>query len=75
MALARPSGPQKPAGEIAVLAQVRAHAEPVACRAVATAGGLTVTIDGVLSGVAAGQTLVLYDGERVLGSATIDQAA
>jgi tRNA-specific 2-thiouridylase len=62
------------ADSIRALAQVRAHAEPVACLARTGDGRLVVELDCGLAGVAAGQTLVLYDGDRVLGSATIDRA-
>jgi tRNA-specific 2-thiouridylase len=64
--------------------QVRAHGEEVpavveavAGRAVvgsAVAGGVGVRLERPLSGVAAGQTLALYDGDRVLGAATITTA-
>jgi tRNA-specific 2-thiouridylase len=66
-----------PPGEepIRALAQVRAHAEPVRCVAHADSGRLVVDLDENLAGVAAGQTLVLYDGDRVIGSATIDTTA
>jgi tRNA-specific 2-thiouridylase len=60
---------------ILALAQVRAHAEPVACEAQVADGRLVVHLVDALSGVAAGQTLVLYDDDRVIGSATIDHAA
>ncbi len=60
---------------IPALAQVRAHAEPVQCRARVLDGGLVVDLDDRIAGVAAGQTLVLYDGDRVIGSATIERAA
>ncbi|HEX3706772.1 MAG TPA: tRNA 2-thiouridine(34) synthase MnmA [Mycobacteriales bacterium] len=59
----------------AALAQVRAHGDPVACIATVTDGRLSVDLIDPLSGVAAGQTLVLYNADRVLGSATIDRAA
>jgi tRNA-specific 2-thiouridylase len=64
-----------PAAEFTALAQVRAHGSPVACAGRVEAGGLTVTVEPELAGVAAGQTLVLYDGDRVVGSATIERAA
>jgi tRNA-specific 2-thiouridylase len=53
-------------------AQVRAHGRAVRVR-VSLHDGLTVVIeDGeLLRGVAAGQSLVLYDGDRVLAQATI----
>jgi tRNA-specific 2-thiouridylase len=60
---------------VTALAQVRAHAEPVQCEAQVVAGRLSVDLTDALSGVAAGQTLVLYDEDRVIGSATIERAA
>ncbi|AOT05187.1 tRNA 2-thiouridine(34) synthase MnmA [Arthrobacter sp. U41] len=70
-------------------AQVRAHGDPVPARAHlertqagdgGSAGGasghgnLVVTLTEPLRGVAPGQTVVLYQGSRVLGQATIDAA-
>ena len=34
-----------------------------------------ISVDEPLSGVAPGQTMVVYDGTRVLGQATIDRTA
>ncbi len=57
--------------------QVRAHGTPVAARARAVDAadgrpkGLEVRLDEPLRGVAAGQSAVLYQGDRVLGQATI----
>lgn len=57
--------------------QVRAHGVPVPARARVRADGgveVDVTTDGPqpsLHGVAPGQSLVLYDGTRVLGQATV----
>ena len=36
-----------------------------------TPGRVSVTLDRQLTGVATGQTMVLYDGTRVVGSATV----
>ncbi|NQD87710.1 tRNA 2-thiouridine(34) synthase MnmA [Paenarthrobacter sp. CM16] len=64
-------------------AQVRAHGDPVPARAhvesVQDDSGverdeLVVTLTDPLRGVAPGQTVVLYQGSRVLGQATIDAA-
>ena len=59
-------------------AQVRAHGDPVPATArmdrAAGAGDLVVTLTEPLRGVAPGQTVVLYQGSRVLGQATIDAA-
>ena len=52
--------------------QVRAHGETVpAVVEVLDAAGVTVRLGTALVGVAAGQTMVLYDGSRVLGAATL----
>ena len=51
-----------------VAAQVRAHGEAVPATVTAVGGELTVTLDEPVHGVAPGQTLVLYDGTRVLGA-------
>ena len=60
-------------------AQVRAHGDPVPARARMERrrrrrGDLVVTLTDPLRGVAPGQTVVLYQGSRVLGQATIDAA-
>jgi tRNA-specific 2-thiouridylase len=69
--------------EFECLAHVRAHGDPVPARAhveaVADDEGveraeLVVTLTEPLRGVAPGQTVVLYQGSRVLGQATIDAA-
>jgi len=55
--------------------QVRAHGEAVDAVAALAGDELAVRLRTPLSGVAPGQTLVLYrsdpDGDEVLGSATI----
>jgi tRNA-specific 2-thiouridylase len=54
--------------------QVRAHGEVVPATVTELdriAEAVTVTLSEPLRGVAAGQALVLYDGSRVIGSATI----
>ena len=64
-------------------AQVRAHGDPVPATARmeqltdddgAERTNLVVTLATPLRGVAPGQTVVLYQGSRVLGQATIDTA-
>jgi tRNA-uridine 2-sulfurtransferase len=64
----------RPVGEIMVHAQIRAHGEALAARADVTSDGqrLHVRLDEPARGVAPGQAVVLYDGSRVIGSATID---
>jgi tRNA-specific 2-thiouridylase len=66
-------GPAPPL-PVSCLAQVRAHGEPVPCTASIDAGNLYVELCLPIRGVAAGQAVVLYDGERVLGSSTIESA-
>ncbi|GGB15934.1 tRNA-specific 2-thiouridylase MnmA [Flexivirga endophytica] len=61
----------EPTGELQVGAQLRAHGEEFAGRAVAEDGRVTVRLDRRARGVAPGQSVVLYDGTRVVGSATI----
>jgi len=51
--------------------QVRAHGEAVAASAVRTGDAVTVELDEPMRGVAAGQSLVMYQGTRVIGQATI----
>jgi tRNA-uridine 2-sulfurtransferase len=53
--------------------QVRAHGDPVPATAVVREGELVVTVSEPLSGVAPGQSAVLYVGTRVLGQCTIDR--
>ena len=65
-----------PEGTVRVGAQIRAHGEEVPATAYLDhgAGGvrrLNVRLDLGVRGVAPGQSVVLYDGTRVLGSATI----
>ena len=52
--------------------QVRAHGEPVSATVTATDGGLIAVLDQPIQGIAPGQALVVYAGDRVLASATID---
>lgn len=73
-AASRWSGPA-PVGQIHCLAQVRAHGDPVpAVAELRERDGqlsLEVALETPLRGVAAGQAVVIYDGTRVIGSATI----
>ena len=52
-------------------AQLRAHGEVHACVADVVDGSLVVSFGDRPRGVAPGQTVVLYDGDTVVGSATI----
>jgi len=66
---------EAPAGPTALGAQVRAHGEEVPATAYPTRdGGLVVRLARTVRGVAPGQGVVLYDGTRVVGSATIAAA-
>lgn len=63
-----------------VAAQIRAHGEATPgmieqVPAGPSEGLLTVRLDMPIRGVAAGQTLVLYDGDRVLAAATLERRA
>ncbi|WP_130865533.1 tRNA 2-thiouridine(34) synthase MnmA [Acidipropionibacterium timonense] len=51
--------------------QVRAHGQPVGCGVRRVDGGVVIEVDEPLRGVAPGQAAVLYDGDLVIGSATI----
>ncbi len=75
---ARWCGPA-PEGIVAVGAQVRAHGEEVPATAWAEEGDgddsvVEVRLERRIRGVAPGQSVVLYDGTRVVGSATISSA-
>ena len=59
---------------VACEAQVRAHGAPVPARARSLGDAVEVELEEGLRGVAAGQSLVLYAGTRVLGQATVTGA-
>jgi tRNA-specific 2-thiouridylase len=61
-------------GPIACLAQMRAHGDPVPATATIEGGELRVRLERPARGIAPGQAVVLYDGDAVLGSATISAA-
>lgn len=61
-----------PAGSIGCGVQLRAHGEEVPATASVADGVLSVSFDEPVGAVAPGQAVVLYDGTRVIGSATID---
>jgi tRNA-specific 2-thiouridylase len=67
---ARWCGPA-PRGPLTCRAQVRAHGETVPARAELVGDELRVSLEEPVRGVAPGQAVVLYDGTRVVGSATI----
>ena len=65
-----------PDGEVRVGAQVRAHGEEVPATAyLASDDEVRVRLERAVRGVAPGQAVVLYDGTRVVGSATIAATA
>jgi tRNA-specific 2-thiouridylase len=70
---ARWCGPA-PQGVVSVGAQVRAHGEEVPATAWADGEQVEVRLQRRIRGVAPGQSVVLYDGTRVVGSATIARA-
>lgn len=51
--------------------QVRAHGEPLAARVGRTPERLRITLAEPATGIAPGQGVVLYSGDRVIGSGTI----
>jgi tRNA-specific 2-thiouridylase len=64
-----------PAEPFACTVQLRAHGEVYGCRARPSGDALVIELDTPATGVAAGQAAVLYDGDTVIGSATIASAA
>ena len=58
---------------LAVEVQIRAHADPVPAHARRVGDELVIDADEPLTGVATGQSAVLYLGTRVLGQVTIDR--
>jgi len=62
---------QRPRGRWFGWVQLRAHSRPLAAQVAITSGRIDVVLDEAASGVAPGQAVVLYDGTRVIGSATI----
>ncbi|MFN8031003.1 MAG: tRNA 2-thiouridine(34) synthase MnmA [Dermatophilaceae bacterium] len=55
--------------------QVRAHGEPYAALVETAGEDLIARTEEAIRGVAPGQSVVVYDGDRVLGSATITRTA
>jgi tRNA-specific 2-thiouridylase len=56
------------------LVQLRAHGQVHEATVSASADGVAILLSSASRGVAPGQTAVLYDGDIVLGSATITGA-
>jgi len=60
-----------PRGPVECAAQIRAHGDAVDCVASYDGQRLHIELRRPIRGVATGQAVVLYDGDTVLGSATI----
>lgn len=52
--------------------QVRAHADPVDAAVGVEGDRMHIELETAIRGLAPGQTVVVYDGTRVVGSATVD---
>jgi len=68
------SGCEPPPGPLDCLVQLRAHGEVHPAVVRAAGAGVTIRLREPARGVAPGQAAVFYDGETVLGSATICRA-
>ena len=68
------SGCMPPAGPVDCLVQLRAHGEPLPATSWLDENILRIRLASPARGIAAGQAAVLYDGDTVLGSATIARA-
>lgn len=64
-------GPKIIDGEHQGFVQVRAHGQALPCRYFMESDLLIAVLDEPLFGLATGQAMVIYDGDRVVGSATI----
>ncbi len=71
---ARWTGPA-PTGEVRLGAQLRAHGEEFPATVRADGDRVVVTLDERTRGVSPGQSVVLYEGTRVVGSATISRTS
>ncbi|MEI6404994.1 MAG: tRNA 2-thiouridine(34) synthase MnmA [Actinomycetes bacterium] len=67
------AGPQPENGQD-IEVQVRAHGESLPANVELTSDGVVITLRDQLRGVASGQAAVMYDGTRVIGSATISRS-
>ncbi len=67
------AGPPLDARPVGVHAQVRAHGTRMPATAVMDGDTLVVHLHETVRGLASGQAVVLYDGTRVVGSATVDR--
>ncbi len=72
----RPTWTEQPVtGAWTGLVQVRAHGEPMPATIEARGDGVHIELDESAFGIAPGQAAVYYDGDRVVGSATISATA
>ncbi|MFM1905874.1 MAG: tRNA 2-thiouridine(34) synthase MnmA [Actinomycetota bacterium] len=58
-----------------VMVQLRAHGEPLAGTVMQADDEIVIQLDNQTRSVAPGQTLALYDGDRVIGSGTITKSS
>jgi tRNA-specific 2-thiouridylase len=68
-------GPEIAPGEHRGFVQVRAHGAALPAKYSYESGYLTAQLDEPLLGLATGQAMVIYDGDRVVASATICETA
>ncbi len=68
-------GHEPPSPEFEAMVKVRYKSPPVAARVRITEGGLDIEFDRALRAATPGQAAVLYDGDRVIGGATIDRVS
>lgn len=68
-------GPSVGADPLRGFVQVRAHGAPLDCTYFFDGQCLIAELDKPLLGIANGQAMVIYDGDRVVGSATICESA
>ena len=66
-------GPE-PVGSVTCSVQLRAHGDALPAQVHVDGDRLVVDLDQPVRGVAPGQSVVVYDGTRVVGSATIESA-
>ena len=68
-------GPNPGGNWLSGLVQVRAHGQALSCKYRETASGIEIELDAPLLGLATGQAAVIYEGDRVVGSATVCETA
>ena len=68
-------GPKATDGQHRGFVQVRAHGAALPCTYFVDGQNLVAELDEPLLGLATGQAMVIYDGDRVVGSATICETA